>query len=58
MLRGKLRLDEKGYVVTKDEVKTEIDGVYIAGDMADSFYRQAATAAASGVKCAPRVSSL
>ncbi len=55
MLRGKLKLDEKGYVVTKDEVKTDIDGVYIAGDMADSFYRQAATAAASGVKCALHV---
>ncbi len=55
MLQGKLRLDEKGYVVTKDEVKTDIEGVYIAGDVADSFYRQAATASASGVKCALHV---
>ncbi len=55
MLQGKLKLDEKGYVVTHDEVKTDIDGVFIAGDMADSFYRQAATASASGVKCALHV---
>ncbi len=55
MLKGKLKLDEKGYVVTKDEVMTDIEGVYVAGDMADSFYRQAATASASGVKCALHV---
>jgi len=55
MLKGKLKLDEQGYIVTNDEVKTDIDGVYIAGDVADKFYRQAATASASGVKCALHV---
>jgi thioredoxin reductase (NADPH) len=55
MLNGKLKLDQKGYVITHDEVKTDIEGVYIAGDVADSFYRQAATAVASGVKCALHV---
>ena len=51
-LEGKLPLDEKGYVKTIDEVRTHIDGLYIAGDVADGVYRQAVTAAASGVKAA------
>ncbi len=52
MVKGQLRLDDAGYIVTVDEVKTEIEGVFIAGDVADKYYRQAATAVASGVKCA------
>ncbi len=52
MLGNQLKLDEKGYIITRDEVLTDIEGVYIAGDVADSFYRQAATAIGSGVKCA------
>jgi len=51
-LVNKLKLDEKGYIITKDEVKTEIKGVYAAGDVADRVYRQAATAAGSGIKAA------
>lgn len=51
-LNGKLPLDEKGYVRTINEVRTRIDGLYIAGDVADGVYRQAVTAAASGVKAA------
>lgn len=47
-----LKLDEQGYIVTKDEVRTDIEGVYVAGDVADRVYRQAATAAGSGVKAA------
>lgn len=54
-LMGKLELDERGYIVTKDEVLTKIDGVFVAGDVADSFYRQAVTSASSGVKAALRV---
>ncbi len=55
IFKGQLKLDEKGYIETIDEVKTDIDGVYIAGDVADKYYRQAATASASGVKCALHV---
>lgn len=53
--KGKLELDEKGYISVKEEVLTEVEGVFVAGDVADSFYRQAATASASGVKCALHV---
>lgn len=54
-LKGKLKLDEQGYIVTHDEVLTDLDGVYIAGDNADKFYRQAGTASSSGIKAALRV---
>lgn len=54
-LKGKLKTDEQGYLITKEEVLSDIEGVYIAGDVADRFYRQAATAVGSGVKAALRV---
>jgi thioredoxin reductase (NADPH) len=54
-LEGKLALDQAGYLVAKDEVKTAIDGVFVAGDVADHIYRQAITAAGSGAKAALEV---
>lgn len=48
-----LKLDENGYIVTEGVTpKTNIEGVYAAGDVADPHYRQAITAAASGCKAA------
>lgn len=52
IFKGQLKLDDLGYIVTKDEVLTDLEGVYVAGDVADRFYRQAATASGSGVKAA------
>ncbi|MDE1827783.1 MAG: thioredoxin-disulfide reductase [Candidatus Micrarchaeota archaeon] len=52
---GQLDLDKDGYIAAKDDVLTNIEGVYAAGDVADRFYKQAVTAAASGVKAALRV---
>jgi thioredoxin reductase (NADPH) len=54
-LAGKLKMDELGYIMTKNEVMTDIEGVFVAGDCADRFYRQAGTAAGSGIKAALRV---
>ena len=39
----------------QNEVETEIDGVFVAGDVYDSYYRQAVTASAGGVKAALKV---
>lgn len=55
IFKGVLRLDSNGYIIAKDEVLTDYDGVYVAGDVADHIYRQAATASGSGVKAALHV---
>ena len=44
-----LRTDEQGYIITEGKTpRTVIPGVFAAGDVADSHYQQAITAAASG----------
>jgi len=50
--RDWLEIDEKGYLVVRDETHSKIDGVFIAGDVHDHRYRQAVTAAADGCKAA------
>jgi thioredoxin reductase (NADPH) len=52
VFRGKLELDNKGYIKKYEESKTNIDGIFVAGDVYDYTYRQAVTAAGSGCKAA------
>jgi len=52
IFEGKLDLDEKGYIKTDRFMKTNIAGVFAAGDVQDIRYRQAITAAGSGCQAA------
>ncbi len=53
ILKGAIEVDHLGYIVTHENTtKTNLPGVFAAGDVADPNYRQAITAAASGCKAA------
>ena len=50
VFRGQLDLDKAGYIASQDGVHTNVEGVFVAGDVYDIRYKQAITAAGMGCK--------
>jgi thioredoxin reductase (NADPH) len=52
LFRDVLEMDEQGYVLTDERKRTNIPGVFAAGEIADPIFRQAITSAGEGCKAA------
>jgi thioredoxin reductase (NADPH) len=52
IFKKQIKLDKTGYVIVNQETRTNVEGVFVAGDVSDYRYRQAIVAAGSGCKAA------
>lgn len=51
-LKGQLVMDEHGYIITDEKMRTSVPGVYAAGEIQDTIYRQVATSVGQGTAAA------
>ena len=56
LFKDQLELDENGYIKSDGRTRTNISGVFVAGDVEDHVYRQAITAAGTGCMAAMEAS--
>ncbi len=56
LFRGLLNMDDHGYILSDGRTRTNVPGIFAAGDVVDNIYRQAITAAAEGCQAAMEAS--
>lgn len=52
---GVLAMDDHGYLIVDEAMRTNVDGVFAAGEITDPIYRQAVTSAGDGARAAMQV---